>query len=72
MIIRYNTWHHVLLDHAKDWYGRRKIHFHHQFAQHFQSKTGVVCIFDIREDIIHVKCESPKHKYSNFFIECYM
>lgn len=54
---------HVLLDHAKDWYGRRKIHFHHQFAQHFQSKTGVVCIFDIREDIIHVhvKWESPKH-----------
>lgn len=38
---------HVLLDQAKDRYGRRKIHFHHQFAQHFQSK--------------HVKWESPKH-----------
>lgn len=46
---------HVLLDHAKDWYEKPKIHFHQQFAQRLQNKTGVVCIVDIRGDIhIHV------------------
>lgn len=35
---------HVLLDHAKDWYEKPKIHFHPQFAQRLQNKTGAVCI----------------------------
>lgn len=29
---------HVLLDHAKDWYEKPKIHFHPQFAQRLQNK----------------------------------